>query len=271
MESGKAHRCIIRDLRGSLEAVKDVTVSKWVTIVPSRGGGLGRLFCLPFAGSGAAAYYPWTYRILPDIELVRVNLPGREALLREAPFNRIESLVNTLVEELVIWMDRPFAIYGHSMGALIAFELARELRRRHYPLPSHLFVSGYRAPHLPPSEPPFSHLPDAQFIDRVRQYGGVSDLVAQNEELMEIFLPTLRADFEMTETYVYKEETPMECPLTAFGGLSDPKVTRERIVAWKMHSSTYFKAHFFPGGHFFIQNSESLVLNKINLQLTESF
>jgi medium-chain acyl-[acyl-carrier-protein] hydrolase len=156
------------------------------------------------------------------------------------------------------------------MGALIAFELARELRRRRCPTPAHLFVSAYRAPHLPPSQPPFSHLPDAEFIDRVRQYGGVPDLVAQNEELMEIFLPILRADFEMTENYVYKEEAPLECPFTAFGGLSDPKVSRDRIVAWRMHTSVNFGVHFFPGGHFFIQDSQPQILNRINLRAAES-
>ncbi len=253
-----------------MEAINDLIVSKWTTCGPSRGRGLGRLFCLPFAGGGSAAYYPWTKRLLPDIELVRVNLPGREARLREAPFNRVGPLVNALVEELVIWMDRPFAIYGHSIGALVAFELARELRRRNLRAPARLFFSGYRAPHLPPAEKPFSILPDGQFIDRVRQYGGLPDFVAQNEELLEMFLPTLRADFEMAEAYLYKAEAPLECPFTAFGGLSDPKVTRERILAWKMHTSMHFTSHFFPGGHFFIQDSESSVLSKINLQLAES-
>jgi medium-chain acyl-[acyl-carrier-protein] hydrolase len=245
-------------------------ISPWVSVNSLNGGNLGRLFCLPFAGGGAAAYYRWINRILAGIDVARVNLPGRETRLREPLFTNLLSLVDTLVEELVLWIDRPFAFYGHSMGALLAFELARELRRRRKMLPAHLFVSGYRAPQLPPPEPPFSHLPDADFIDRVRQYEGVPDLVAQNEELMNIFLPILRADFTMTETYVYREEPPLECPLTAFGGFSDPKVDREKIIAWNIHTSMHFNTHFFPGGHFFLQDSEPLVLDQINLQLTES-
>ncbi len=253
-----------------MKPVTKHTTSPWVSISPSRSHRLGRLFCLPFAGGGSVAYYRWPSRILTGIEVAKVHLPGRETRLREPLFKDLALLVDTLVEELIPWIDGPFMLYGHSMGALLAFELARGLRRRYSLLPAHLLVSGYRAPQLPPSEPPFSNLPDAEFIDKVRQYGGLPDLIAQSEELMEIFLPILRADFEMMETYVYKEESPLRCPLTAFGGLSDPKSSRERILAWNIHTSSRFNAHFFPGGHFFLLDSEPLVLDQINLQLNES-
>jgi len=230
----------------------------------------GKLFCFPFAGGGAVAYYRWPQRIFRHIEVVRVNLPGRESRLREPPATRVDSLVKTLVEELIPRMDMPFAVYGHSMGALVAFELIRELRRQGHRLPAHLFASGYRAPHLPAPEPPFSHLPDVEFIDRVRRFGGIPDLVAKNEELMEIFLPILRADFRLTETYAYKDDLPLECPLTALGGLADPKVSEDKIAAWSKHTSKDFSAHFFRGGHFFIQDSEAEVLSLVNRKLTES-
>ena len=253
-----------------MKSVNKPSVSAWLSISPSRGCRLGRMFCFPFAGGGATAYYRWNKRILDDIELATVQLPGREARLREPLFKRLASLADTLVEELIPWIDGPFAFYGHSMGALLAFELCRKLRRHHGLLPFHLFVSGYRAPQLQPSESPFSHLPNEEFIDRVRQYGGVPDFVAQDEELMDIFLPILRADFEMTESYVYKQEAPLECPITAFGGLSDPKISTEKITAWSIHTSSRFSTHFFPGGHFFLHDSESLVLKQVNLQLSKS-
>jgi medium-chain acyl-[acyl-carrier-protein] hydrolase len=123
---------------------------------------------------------------------------------------------------------------------------------------------------LPPSHLPFSHLPDAEFVDSVRRYGGLPDLVAQNEELLEIFLPILRADFAMTEQYVYLEESPLECPLTALGGLADSEVSREEILAWNIHTSARFNTHFFPGGHFFLLDSEPLVLDQINHHLKEA-
>jgi len=244
--------------------------SQWVTVGPSRGKGKGRLFCFPFAGGGASAYHRWPSRVLDGIAVARVNLPGRETRLREPLFDRLNPLIDVLVEELVHWIDGPFFFFGHSMGALLAFELARGLRCRHGLLPLHLFVSGFRAPHLPPSHLPFSHLPDAEFVNNVRRYGGLPDLVTQNEELLEIFLPILRADFAMTEKYVYLEESPLECPLTALGGLSDSEVSRKEILAWNIHTSAQFNTHFFPGGHFFLHDSEPLVLDQINHQLNEA-
>jgi medium-chain acyl-[acyl-carrier-protein] hydrolase len=181
-------------------ATKHMT-SPWVSISPSRGSKLGRLFCLPFTGGGAVAYHCWTDRVLNGIEVARIHLPGREARLREPLFKRLSPLIYTFVSELKNKIDGPFAIFGHSMGALMAFELTRELRRRYNLLPVQLFVSGYCAPHLTPPESAFSHLPDKDFIERVLQYGGVPELIVQNEELMEMFLPILRADFEMMETY----------------------------------------------------------------------
>lgn len=253
-----------------MKSVNKSPVSAWVSISPSRGCRLGRLFCFPFAGGGATAYYRWADHVLADIELARVHLPGRETRLREPLINRLTSMVDTLVEELIDWIDGPFAFFGHSLGALLAFELARALRRRHGLLPVHLFISGYRAPQLPPPESPFSHLPDGDFLSHVRQYGGIPNNVAQHEELMEIFLPILRADFEIMETYVFREELPLECPITAFGGLSDPKISCQNIAAWDTHTSTRFRTHFFSGGHFFLHDSEPLLLEQINLQLAGS-
>lgn len=243
--------------------------SPWVSVSPSRGRGRVRLICLPYAGGGSMAYYRWTSRLLPDCDLVRINLPGRETRLREPPLKEGKRLVESIAQELVFLTERPYAVYGHSMGALMAFELCREMRRRQLSVPIHLFVSGFRAPHLPPPDLPFAHLPDNDFLNRVREYGGVPDQIAQNEELLEIFLPILRADFRIVETYAYEEEPPLDCSITAFGGLSDPKVTSDKICAWRLHTKEKFTAHFLPGGHFFVQESESILLKQINQELNE--
>jgi surfactin synthase thioesterase subunit len=239
--------------------VSDPYESQWVSIVPSRGPGRMRLFCLPFAGGGAVFYHARKNFLPPDVELARIKLPGREARLREKAFTDMGALIAELTEVLTPWLDRPYVLFGHSMGALIAFELSRALRARHRLLPLHLFVSGFWAPHLQRPER-LTGLPDAQFIARLREYGGIPELVLRNPELMEIFLPIFRSDFEMIDSYTYRPADPLDCPLTAFGGESDPKIPLDRISAWHVHTSRGFKCHFLPGGHFFINESQSRLL-----------
>ena len=247
----------------------DHPISPWISL-SKRAWNSGRLFCFPYAGGGALTYHSWPNRILKGIEVARVNLPGREARFKEPLFRDLQSLVDVLADELIPWIDRPFAFYGHSMGALLAFELTRELRRRHNLLPHHLFVSGYGAPHSFFPGLLISELPDKDFLLKISQLGGLPDIIAQNEELMEIYLPILKADFQMLENYVYKEESPLECPLTAFGGLSDPIFNRDSILAWNIHTNVKFESLFFPGGHFFLLDSEPRVIDQINFYLDQS-
>jgi surfactin synthase thioesterase subunit len=244
--------------------------SPWISAVPSKGRKRTRLFCLPFAGGGSAIFYSWKDRLPNDTELVRILLPGRENRLREKAVTRMATLVATITEAMTPWLDRPFAIFGHSMGALIAFELAKALRARYRVLPYHLFVSGFRAPQLPRPEK-ITGLPDAQFIARLRQYGGIPELVLQEPELMEIFLPILRADFELMDSYVYQPADLLDCPLTAFGGKSDPKIALQEISAWEMHTTRDFKCHFLPGGHFFINESTTQLLSHLCTDLGGAF
>lgn len=242
----------------------------WVTVNSSGWRSKGRLFCLPYAGGGAAAYYSWKSAILHDIDLVQVHLPGREARLREPFQNSIASLIDALVEKLIVWMDLPFAIYGHSMGALIAFELVRALRKHNHVLPYHLFVTGFRAPQLPPRER-ITGLPDEKFIQRLLEYGGIPDMIVKNLELMEIFLPIFRADFELIDNYVYRPEEPLDCPLTAFGGENDPKIFHEEIEAWREQTTCDFNCHILPGGHFFINESKPQLLKLLRHNLDKTF
>jgi surfactin synthase thioesterase subunit len=221
-----------------------------------------RLFCLPFAGGGSAFFHAWKDFLPVDVEMVRIKLPGRETRLREKAFTDLATLVVELCEALAPWLDRPFVLFGHSMGALIAFELTRAIRVRHRLLPQHLFVSGFRAPHLPRPER-ITGLPDAQFVARLREYGGIPELVIRNPELMEIFLPIFRSDFEMMDSYMYRSAASLDCPLTAFGGQSDPKISRDSISAWHVHTRRGFKCHFLPGGHFFIDESRARLLDLI--------
>jgi medium-chain acyl-[acyl-carrier-protein] hydrolase len=238
--------------------------SRWVTNLSS-GKGKVRLFCFPYAGGGSVGYYPWRDGLRPEIELVLVHLPGREQRLRESLLTRFEMLVEMLADELSQEIEgKPFSFFGHSMGSLVAFEVARELRRRYNRVPRHLFLSGFRGAHLKDPDEPCSDLPEVEFIESLLQYEGIPEMIINNEELKELFLPILRADFKILETYTYKEDRPLDCPITVFGGLSDPKFHREDIDQWGIHTSAQFNAHYLPGGHFFLHDCKSQIINYIN-------
>ena len=171
--------------------------------------------------------------------------------------------MNVLREELQPYFDIPFAFFGHSMGALIAFELARKLRRSRGPMPVRLFLSGRRAPHLPPARRPIHHLPDAEFRQEVRLLQGTPEEVLSNEELMQIVLPVLRADFAVCETYVYSAEEPLDVPLSVFGSNNDPEVNRSELEAWRSQTTSSMSLRIFEGNHFFLHPMRSALTDAI--------
>jgi medium-chain acyl-[acyl-carrier-protein] hydrolase len=226
-----------------------------------------RLLCLPYAGSGAAPFRPWA-RLLPaEIELSIVQLPGRETRLREAPFTDMPSLIASIVPALEPALDLPFALFGHSMGALVAFELARELQRRDTAPLVHLFASGRRAPHLVDPDPPLAGLADGEFVrEIVRRYNAIPQVILDDADMLRIFLPTLRADLGMLEGYRFVDARPMDCPITAFSGTDDPRATRTELVAWQNHTTRTFQARQLPGDHFYLHpQREALVAQLVSL------
>lgn len=227
-----------------------------------------RLFCFPSAGGWSNAFYPWS-DALPDKVLVcPVSLPGRERLLYEPAFTSLPNLVKPLAAALRPSLDEPFAFFGHSMGALIGFELARLLRRENRAGPAALFVSAHRAPQLPRREQFTTYdLPDSQFIEEVRRLNGTPRAVLEHRELMDLMLPVLRADLEVVETYEYAAEAPLNCPISVFGGGEDPEVSVEELEAWREQSTGPFSLKMLPGGHFFIQTAPPLFLSELSRQL----
>ena len=222
------------------------------------------MFCLPYAGSGAAAYRPWLGQLPANVELNLVQLPGRETRLREAPYTRLAALVDDLGSAIEAVLDRPYAIFGHSMGALISFELVRELRRRGAPMPLSLFVSGRRAPQLPDPELPLHELPDDRFVTEMeRRYNGIPQIIRDDAELMQLFLPTLRADFEVIETYSYVDESPLACPIVALGGQHDSQASSAELLAWQAQTSAGFSMHLLPGDHFYLQQQRAALIDEI--------
>lgn len=227
-----------------------------------------RLFCLPHAGVGASVYHPWS-RLLPrELQICPIQLPGRENRLGERMPARLDELIRGLTDAVEPHLDLPFAIFGHSMGAAIAFELARALRRRNRAAPVRLIVSGGRAPHRPPRLAPLAALPERPFLEAVQErYGCFSDEILQMREMLNLLLPILRADLAMFETYQCIEDAPLDCPISVFGGTGDTTVTEDELTDWRRHTTGAFDLCLLPGGHFFPQESREPVLRALEARL----
>ncbi|GCE05926.1 thioesterase II family protein [Dictyobacter aurantiacus] len=235
--------------------------SSW--IVSKQARPKNRLFCFPYAGGGASIYRLWQQALPSGVEVCPIQLPGRETRIGEAPINQLTDLLPPLVRALTPYLHEPFQVFGHSMGALIGFELTRELRRQQLPTPTHLFMSGHRAPQLPREKTQTWQLPDAEFIQSLKNMGGTPDAVLQNDELMQLLLPTLRADFAINETYNYQPEPPLNIPITVLGGSEDKEVKSEELEDWQRQSTYPIDLHIFPAGHFFVHSHQAQLIEII--------
>jgi medium-chain acyl-[acyl-carrier-protein] hydrolase len=202
-----------------------------------------------------------------SIEVVPIQLPGRGVRLAEPLFHHLPEIVEALELALSPFFDKPFAFFGHSMGGLIALELSRRLRRAGRITPIHLFVSGRRAPQLPELGPVTYNLSEPKFLHRLRCLNGTPQGVLDHPELMQLMIPLLRADFSVCETYEYKTEPALDCPLTVFGGLGDAEIPREQLELWREHTTSLFSLHMFPGDHFFLKSAQPDMLRIVAQQL----
>ncbi|MBU2703326.1 medium-chain acyl-[acyl-carrier-protein] hydrolase [Sporomusaceae bacterium BoRhaA] len=221
-----------------------------------------RLFCFPYAGGSASVFREWIDSFPAGIDVCPIQYPGREKRITEPPFTLVEPLIDALVNGLSPEFNIPFAFWGHSLGALISFELARRLQKRGV-YPVHLFISGYCAPVIAKRKFPMHLLPDVEFVERLRAYHGTPEVVLNNNELMRVLLPTLRADFALHETYVYPSAAPLNCPISAYGGIKDPEVYYHDLELWKMQTIQNFKLQMFPGDHFYIHSCRRQLVNSI--------
>lgn len=224
-----------------------------------------RLFCFPYAGGSAWSFCNWQQALSIEVEVCGIELPGRATRQSETPHTRLSTLNQAMAEVLLPYLDKPFAFFGHSMGALISFEFARYLRRKHQLEPRHLFVSGRGAPQMPYRETRTYDLPDDEFIKDLLRDG--SPEYALDPQLIRLLLPMMRADFELVETYVYEPEPPLTCPITVFGGLQDESVSREQLHKWQLQTTSYCSVVTLPGNHFFIKTAQSELLYTISQEL----
>jgi medium-chain acyl-[acyl-carrier-protein] hydrolase len=206
-----------------------------------------RLFGFPFAGGGAAVFRRWHQLLPSSVEVCGIQLPGRGSRIKEQAITRVEPLVQHLASALVPYLDRPFSFFGHSLGAMLAFELAHHLRDEHRLSVSHLFVGGRRAPHIPRTKRSTFDLPEDEFVAELRRLNGTPREVLDHAEIMELMIPVLRADF--------------------FGGADDADVPLAELEMWGQHTAGEFFAHILPGDHFFLQTSERRLLHLIHRDL----
>ncbi|MCM2416780.1 alpha/beta fold hydrolase [Streptomyces sp. RKAG293] len=213
-----------------------------------------RLFCFPHAGGGGGFFRPWRALLPPQIEVCPVILPGREARIEETPYTRMADLLDPLCEGLAPYLDRPYALFGHSMGAAVAYEVARRFDGDPVRAPRRLLVSGRRAPHLAARRRAFAGLDDADFLQAVAQLGGIPEEVLRHRELVRMFLPGLRADFAVNETYRPSEGPPLTCPVAGFTGERDPEVTPLEMGLWNRTTKGPFRMTVYEGNHFYLKD-----------------
>ncbi|MBZ4194220.1 MAG: alpha/beta fold hydrolase [Candidatus Contendobacter sp.] len=233
-------------------------ISPWF-VRPKPNAGL-RLFCFAHAGGAASAFHPWGAK-LEGVDVWAIQLPGREGRLSEPLLTDFTVLQDRLARELTPHLDRPFAFFGHSMGAILAYEIARELRQRRLPPPERLYVSGRRAPTLPNLDPPLHPLPDREFIAELkRRFAGLPAVILAEPELLALFLPILRADLMMLERHEFRTDAVLDVPITAYGGQDDPQTLPEALAAWRELTTREFAMRHFPGGHFYLHEQRERFL-----------
>lgn len=238
-------------------------------VYPSRNANARlRLFCFPYAGGGATVYTAWPRGLPPEVEVVAVQPPGREARITEKAYGNLAELVEAMHPQLLPHLkEKPFAFYGHSNGGLMAYELTRTLRRTGGPMPRHLFIGGRPAPGMADNEEMIHALPHDQFLAALRRFAGTPEEILQNAEIMELIEPVLRADFSLGETYRWTPEPPLDLPISAYGGEQDREVSRAQVEGWREQTTAGFRFRMFPGDHFFLNGDRAMVLQEISREL----
>jgi len=230
-----------------------------------------RLFMFPYAGGGPAVFNTWSSEFPGNVETWMAHYPGRGSRHQEAPIREIKILAERFVQAIQHLLDKPFAFFGHSLGGLVAFELARQLQEQDLPPPQILFLSACGAPHLPDLNPPIHKLPDSEFVVALQKLNGIPSEISNQPDVMQLLLPILRADFEAVESYRHDiDVSPLHVSILAFAGADDPRVSQARVEGWARHTDAGFRLQTFPGDHFFIHTCREAVMASIAAELVSS-
>jgi medium-chain acyl-[acyl-carrier-protein] hydrolase len=244
----------------------NTNTSAWVSYPAPNPWAKMRLFCLPYAGGSGNIFYPWRDKLPKTVELGIIQLPGRATRMSEQPFSQMLPLVKDLTAALQDHLDKPFCLFGHSMGAAVAFETACLLEEQGHHV-EHLFVGGRRAPQVSDPDAPTWQLPESEFIAELKRLNGTPAEVLEHAELMQLLLPLLRADFELSETYQYQPVKPLSCGITVFAGEGDD-ITVADQQAWCEQTEAAFNLHWLPGDHFFLHSCETDFLRLLSTDLS---
>lgn len=241
----------------------------WLTVFEQKNKPDIRLFCFHYGGGSASVFRQWAKGLIDEAELVAIQLPGREERFNEPLLDNISAVLDNLFLNFNHYTDKPFIFWGHSIGALIAFEFVRTLRIRNKLQPRHLIVSGAKAPQVPLKKLPIHNLSDVQFVEELKKYNGMPDYIMQDQELMSIFIPIMRADFRISEIYNYYDQEPFNFPITALGGVNDYTFDSQDLAKWHTQTNSSFKQYILAGDHFFINTSYKETIKIINQILYE--
>ncbi len=223
-----------------------------------------RLFCFHHSGGTASFFRDWNKFLPLEVELIAVQLPGRESRNTDSYITNIKTAAKEIADDFHQYQTTPFVFFGHSLGSIIAFEVVHELRRYYLRSPEYLIVSGRNAPQTPSRDEILHNLSDELFVKGLVKYQGMPEEILQHKELLELLLPRLRADFTLSETYQYIKKPLLDCPILAFGGNDDSTVNHEELTAWKVQTANQCSVRLFEGGHFFINTAKKEVLDIIS-------
>ncbi len=247
-----------------------VAEATWLRTWPARSGGAtARVVCFPHAGVGASLCNGWAETLPENIELMAVQLPGRENRMQETPLREFGPLKEALYEILPKYFDLPMGLLGYSFGGTFSFEIARGMVKYGFP-PCHLFVGASPAPQIERRFPAISEMPDEQFVGELQaHFGGIPPQIVGHPELLKMMMPAMRADMHAIEAYQYEEGEPLPCPITALGGSDDPAITMADLAGWAEQTSASFRHRIFAGGHFFIRERYAQVMRYVGEQMEQ--
>ena len=234
--------------------------NSWFSIFRPNPDAKLRMFCFSYAGGGTTTFRRWFHRLPSWVEIVAIRLPGREERLQDEIYTQMDTLINALQEVFLDYLDKPFVFFGHSMGALVSFNLAHSLSHANKKMPLQLFISSFKAPHRSSTTDNYHLLSDELLIQKLDLLNGTPRWLLNDPNAMKLFLPTFRADLKVCETYLFNEKKPLDIPFHVFGGDNDLLVDQKELQFWKQHTKSDFSLQLFSGGHFYLHSKSRVPL-----------